>query len=695
MPDSKLPLTLLAIATAIGIAACAPESGSTIDDGLTQTERMAEVPLIPRDVLFGNPDKVAARLSPDGSRLAYLAPHNGALNVWVGPVDDPSAAQPVTDDDDPIFQYWFAYDNNHVLYLQDEKQDENNHVYAVNLATGETRDLTPIDGVRAQVQGVSYRFPNEILVGLNDRVPQFHDLYRINIQTGDRELIEENNAYTGYVTDDDYNVRYAMAFLPTGSELHRPTDEGGWEPWMQIPNEDNLTTGPIGFDKTGTKLQMRDSRDRNTGAVTEIDLETGDVEIVSEDPRADAENVVRHPTERNVQAVSYTYDRRAWDIIDPEIQEDFSALSRLNEGEVNVTSRTLDDRNWIVAFVQSDGPVAYYSWDRDEKEGNFLFTNRDALNDYELASMHPAVIESRDGMNLVSYVTLPVGSDPDGDGRPQEALPTVLLVHGGPWGRDNWGLNNLHQLLSNRGYAVLAVNFRGSTGLGKEFTNAGDLEWARKMHDDLIDGVNWAVAEGIADPERVAIMGGSYGGYATLVGLTFTPDVFAAVVDIVGPSNLITLLNSIPPYWAPIIDLFKNRVGDHTTEEGQALLEERSPLTHVDSIRKPLLIGQGANDPRVKQAESDQIVDAMSEKGIPVTYVLFPDEGHGFARPENSLAFFAVTEVFLAEQLGGRSQGIAEGDFEGSTIQVPSGSADIPGLSEALPAAEEAPAEEG
>jgi dipeptidyl aminopeptidase/acylaminoacyl peptidase len=297
--------------------------------------------------------------------------------------------------------------------------------------------------------------------------------------------------------------------------------------------------------------------------------------------------------------------------------------------------------------------------------------------------MHPVVIKSRDGLELVSYLTLPKGADPDNIGRPKAPLPLVLLVHGGPWGRDSWGYDAEHQLLANRGYAVLSVNYRGSTGIGKEFLNAGNKEWARKMHDDLVDAVRWSIEEKIADPKRVAIMGGSYGGYATLVGLTFTPDLFACGVDIVGPSNLQTLLSTIPPYWAPAMELFKNRVGDPTTDDGKALLAERSPLTHVERIERPLLIGQGANDPRVKKAESDQIVKAMQEKKIPVTYILFPDEGHGFARPENRLAFYAVAEAFLAEHLGGRYEPIGKA-FAGSTITCPQGVDGVPGLASAV-----------
>ena len=313
----------------------------------------------------------------------------------------------------------------------------------------------------------------------------------------------------------------------------------------------------------------------------------------------------------------------------------------------------MDDDFWVAAYLLDDGPVRYYRYDRVKKEARFLFSNREALEGLPLAKVHPVVIKSRDGLDLVSYYMLPLDSDRDSPGHPANPLPIALLVHGGPWARDNWGYNPVYQLLANRGYAVLSVNFRGSTGFGKDFVNAANMEWAGKMHDDLIDAVQWAIDQNIADPRRVAILGGSYGGYATLAGLTFTPDTFACGVDIVGPSNLVTLLNTIPPYWEPQVELWANTVGDHRTEEGRAFLTERSPLTHVDRISKPLLIGQGANDPRVKQAESEQIVQAMQDKNIPVTYALYPDEGHGFARPENNLSFFAVTEAFLAGCLGG------------------------------------------
>jgi dipeptidyl aminopeptidase/acylaminoacyl peptidase len=428
---------------------------------------------------------------------------------------------------------------------------------------------------------------------------------------------------------------------------------------------------------------MVDSRDRNTGALMALDLDSAKQTLLAEDPRADVSDVVIHPTERRVQAVAFTHERKAWQVLDQSIEGDWATLRAIATGDVEVVSRTLDDRYWIVAYIMDDGPVRYYRYDRAGHNAQFLFTNREQLAGLPLAKMHPIVIPSRDGLNLVSYYTLPPGSDRDGDGRPHEPLPTVLVVHGGPWARDTWGYNPWHQWLANRGYAVLSVNFRGSTGFGKAHINASTGEWGAKMHADLIDAVHWAIQHGIADPRRVAIMGGSYGGYATLVGLTFTPEMFACGIDIVGPSNLVTLLESIPPYWQPQVSLWTTRVGDHRTAEGRTFLTERSPLTCAHRIQRPLLIGHGANDPRVKQTESDQIVQVMQDKGIPVTYVLYPDEGHGFARPENRLSFNAVAEAFLSDCLGGRYQPIDD-DLEGSSITVPWGAERVRGLTEAL-----------
>lgn len=663
-----------------------------------KAEAVAETPLIPRDVLFGNPDRAQARLSPDGKYLSYLKPVDGVLNVWVGPADDVDAAKPVTDDKlRGIRSHGWAYNGKYILYTQDKGGDENWHVYATNVETKETRDLTPIEGVRGEISGSSERFPDEVLIGFNDRDERFHDLYLVNVLTGEKKFVQENPGVSGFVTDEDLNVRLAVTFTPEAGQVwlkpkgDKPGPKGfeDWEPMEEFSSVDAMNSGPAGFDKTGTILYFEDSRDRNTAGLFSRDLATGDTKLIADDPRADVGGVMSHPTEKTLQAVSFTYSKTDWKILDESIRADIEFLKNFSDGEFVVSGRTLDDSKWTVAYVLDDGPMKFYVYDRKAKGDDrmrFLFNSRDDIAEYKLAKMHTPVIEARDGLKLVSYLTLPVGSDPDGDGVPNKPLPMVLDVHGGPWARDGWGFNSTHQWLANRGYAVLSVNYRGSTGFGKDFVNAANGEWSGKMHDDLLDAVKWAVDSGVAQKDKISIMGGSYGGYATLVGLTFTPDVFACGVDVVGPSSLVTLLNNVPPYWFQFMPVMKQRVGDWSTEEGVKALEARSPLNKVDAIKKPLLIGQGANDPRVKQQEADQIVKAMEEKGIPVTYALYPDEGHGFARPENSTSFNAVTEMFLAKILGGRYEPLTAEDLEGSSLHVPAGADDVPGLAEVLPA---------
>ncbi len=678
----KLLISVLIIAALLASGCISDEDAPTIEP-TGNTSQIDAVPLIPREVLFGNPDKDAPYLSPDGTRISYLAPVDGVMNVWVGLADDPDSAEPVTNDTyRGISTYFWAYTNEHILYTQDQAGEENWRVYSVTLETGETTDLTPLDGVRAHIQAVSHEFPDEILIAINDRDPAHHDIHRLNITTGEKSLVMENEGFD-FTTDDEYNVRFAERLTSGGGkEILKATEAGGWEPFMEIAMEDSYTTAITGFDKTGTILHITDSRDRNTVAFSTLDITTGEQTLIAEDSRADVSDSIIHPIEKTIQAVAFTYERKHWQIIDESIAGDLAYLKTVVDGDFEVVSRTLDDKYWMVAYNMDDGPVRYYRYDREENQAEFLFTHKKALEDLQLAKMHPAVIKSRDGLDLVSYYTLPEGSDSDSNGRPDEPLPMVLLVHGGPWARDNWGYDYWHQWLANRGYAVLSVNFRASRGFGKAFLNAGNLEWGGKMNDDLIDGVNWTVQEGIADPDQVAIMGGSYGGYATLWGMANTPDTFACGVDIVGISNLTSFILGLP-YWQADIELIATRIGDPRTEGGRAFLAERSPLSYADQIKKPLLISQGANDPRVKQAESDQIVHAMQDANIPVTYLLYTDEGHGFARLENRLSFFAVTEAFLAEHLGGRYEPIGD-DFEGSSVTVPVGAEEVPGLAEAL-----------
>lgn len=675
---------LFAVATAAGVAACGGPADRPSQE--PQITTSAEVELIPRTVLFGNPSRADGQISPDGRWLAYIAPHDGVLNVHVAPAENPDDVRTITNDRERgVRGFWFAHDGRHLLYPQDVGGDENFRINVVALdGDGEARALTP-EGARASIIGLSPRHPDSVVVTVNDRDPRFFDLVRIDIASGVSERMLENDRFASFTLDYDLRPRLATAQTPDGGfELFQHDEVEGWRSWLRIAQEDALTSAALSYTHDGGTLYLIDSRDRDTGALFALDTASGERTLVHEDHRADVGGIMTDPRTGRVQAVSVNYLRNEWTVLDPALAGDLEHLHQnLDEGEVHVVSRTLADDRWIVVVTSASAGTRYYRYVREQRELVHWFDTRPELAGYDLAAMHPIEIPARDGLTLVSYLSLPPAADPQRRGRPEQPLPMVLLVHGGPWARDAYGFNGTHQWLTNRGYAVLSVNFRGSTGFGKSFVNAGDLEWGRKMHDDLIDAVRWVVDHGIAGSDQVAIMGGSYGGYATLAGLTFTPETFACGVDIVGPSNLITLLESIPPYWGPIRTMFTSRMGDPDTEEGRALLIERSPLTHVDQIRRPLLIGQGANDPRVKQAESDQIVEAMQARSIPVTYVLYPDEGHGFARPPNRLSFNAVTESFLGECLGGRVEPIGDA-FEGATLQVPHGAEFVPGLAQAL-----------
>jgi dipeptidyl aminopeptidase/acylaminoacyl peptidase len=655
----------------------------------------ADASLLPRHALFANPDRAMPLLSHDGKRLAYLSNVDGVLNVWVAKTNDVASAKPVTHDvKRGIRIYKWAHTNEHILYLQDKDGDENWHLHAVDLKSGDDRDLTPIDGVQARIEALSWKVPGEALVGLNDRDKRFHDVWRIDLRTGKKTLVQQNDGFSAFVTDDDFKIRFGMKPEKDGStDILAPDAKGKLEPYAKIPHEDSLTTFVASFDKDGKKAYLVDSRGRDTAGLVELDVASKQTKVLVEDGQADVREVVVHPTKKHVEAVLSSYDRMRWHVVDAAFKKDFDALETnlgnagVKGADIQLASRSLDESKWLVAAVVSDGPVKFFLHERTspkEWKTTYLFSNSKAFEDAKLSRMHPVIVRSRDGLDLVSYLTLPRDADADGDARPDKGpLPMVLFVHGGPWSRDEYGLNRWHQWLASRGYAVLSVNYRGSTGFGKKFVNAADREWAGKMHDDLVDATAWAIAQKIAEKDRVAIMGGSYGGYSTLVGLTFTPETFACGVDIVGPSNLVTLLSSIPPYWEVEVEQFTKRIGDHRTEEGRKLLLSRSPLTFVDRIKRPLLIGQGANDPRVKQAESDQIVKAMQAKGTPVTYVLYPDEGHGFARPENRTSFNAVSEIFLAQCLGGPYEPIGQ-DFKGASITVPAGKENIYSLGDAL-----------
>lgn len=672
-------IRMLAVCTLIvmGLSGCASTQGGSMP---------SEPPeLIPRQALLGNPFRSSAQLSPDGTRIAFLAPREGVINVWVAEIGTPDQAVAVTTERArPVRNYFWSPDSRQILYIQDKGGDENFLLYGVNLASGETRLYTPFENVRVLVVGTSTEIQDEVLIGLNDRDPRWHDVHRLNLATGELRLERRNEGYAGFLADNDLRLRVAVRPAPDGSQVIESIDAGGEMRLLTtVPAEDGLTSGVLGIPRGAGYAYMIDSRGRDIGALVKLDLSTGEAEVIASGARADIDGIMTHPVTGELQAYSENYLLARWHPVGDAVSADIEFLDREAGGEWTVTSRSRDDRLWTLVVDRVTEPAAYWLYDRDKRSLEKMFTIRPDLERYTLAAMHPVEITSRDGKTLVSYLSLPPHADPHGSGVPAEPLPLVLNVHGGPWYRDSFGYRADHQWLANRGYAVLSVNFRGSTGFGKDFVNAGDLEWGRKMHDDLLDAVEWAIERGITTREQVAIFGGSYGGYAVLWGLTNTPETFACGVDIVGPSNLKTLLDSVPAYWASFFEQLARRVGDPRTEEGLALLQERSPLSFVENIRRPLLIAQGANDPRVKQAESDQIVAAMLARGIPVTYVLYPDEGHGFAVPENNLSFFAVAEGFLAACLGGRVEPVGD-DFRDASIQVPTGAEHVPGLAEAL-----------
>lgn len=627
--------------------------------------------IIPRQVLFGNPDKSLVRLSPDGEHISYIAPDKtGVLNIWLAKSGTPLTATLITEDQNRgIRSYRWCYDNKHILYAQDEKGDENFRIYSYNIESKKTKLLTPKNGVRASITGTSIIKPNEILISTNERDKQFFDIYKYDLETKKKELVFKNEKFSGFVIDKSLNIRIGVFQNADAEEEYFLLKDGKHQHLMTVSSEDTSNTGILGFDKSQSNIYMLDSRNRNTAALTRLDLNNMNSEIIAENDKADIGIFAIHPTELNIQGISYEYEKTHYKILDYSIKEDIKYLESITSGEVNIISRTIDDKSWLVAYQSDTYPIKYYKYDRHNKKAEYLFNNKEILTSYNLAPMHPVIIKSRDGLDLVSYLTVPNEERDSGKLNTIKPLPMVLLVHGGPWARDSFGLNAQHQWLANRGYAVLSVNFRGSTGFGKNFANAGNMEWGKKMHDDLIDSVNWAIENKIADHKKIAIMGGSYGGYATLVGLTKTPDTFACGIDIVGPSSIMTLINSVPPYWKPILNDFKNRIGNWDTKEQIEELNKISPLHHVDNITKPLLIAQGAHDPRVKQSESDQIVHAMQKKSIPVIYALYHDEGHGFAKPENRLSFYAIAESFLAKNLGGKKESIGR-DLDGSNFDL-------------------------
>ncbi len=655
-----LPLVLL-LSLTVGAAAQAPVQATA--PGLQNAELP---PLLDREVFFGNPEIAGAQLSPDGRYLTFLKPYDGVLNVWVKGIDEPfEAARPLTADDRPVGGYFWSRDGRHVLYVQDAGGDENFHVWAVDpaQATGDgvpaARDLTPAERVRALILDVPESDPGHILVGLNDRDPAYHDVYRVALASGERTLLIENTEQVaGWVTDLDGDVRLALRTAADGSTEVLTVEDGALGEVVYACSVVE-TCGPVRFHPDGRVYMQTNKGDRDLVELVLFDPATGAETLVERDPegRVDFGGAVFSDVTDELLATYYQDENLRIYPKDEAWAADLATLeAELPDGVVLPAGSTEDERTWLVSLRSDVDPGSTYLFDRDSRDVEFLYRGRPDVPVEDMAPMRPVTYTARDGREVPAYLTLPRGAE-------AQDLPAVLFVHGGPWSRDVWGYDSYAQFLANRGYAVLQPNFRGSAGYGKDFLNAGNRQWGTgAMQHDLTDGAQWLVREGIADPDRVGIMGGSYGGYATLAGLAFTPDVYAAGVSIVGPSNLITLLESIPPYWAPVRKMFHERMGDPTTPEGEAQLRAQSPLNSAGRITAPLLIIQGANDPRVKQAESDQIVVALRDRGYPVRYLVAEDEGHGFRGATNQLAQNAATEAFLAEHLGGRAQTTASDD---------------------------------
>jgi len=622
-------------------------------------------PLIPRDTLLGNPERANPHIAPDGKRLAWLAPdERGILQVWVETIGQHDARVVTADKSRGIQSYGWAFDSKTILYAQDAAGDENFHVFAVDLDTHNARDLTPWQGVRSELVAASPKFPGRMLVALNLRDRKLMDVHRIDLRTGAVELDTKNpGGVARWLADDDMIVRAAtITMADGGTELRiRDSTAGPWRTLINAGMEENLAA--LDFSKDGRSIFLSTSIGTDTARLVRHELASGTETDIAHSDDADLSDAMIQPTRHVVQAAAFDPGRKHWTVVDPSVQGDFDALAKISGGDFTVVDRDLADRTWLVSFDSDRAPTRYYSWDRAAGKATFLFSTQHKLDDAPLAAMKPVNFAARDGMKINGYLTLPLGAPP-------KNLPMVLAVHGGPWARDIWGFNPYVQLLANRGYGVLQINFRGSTGFGKKYLHAGDRQWGLKMQTDLADGFKWAVDEGIADPARVAIFGGSYGGYAALAGAAFTPELYRCAVDECGPSNLFTLLASIPPYWEVARSIFFTRVGNPDDPRDKEPLTRASPLFSADKIKVPLLIGQGANDPRVRQAEAEQIVDAIARHRGSALYVLYTDEGHGFVRPENRLDFTARMEKFLADNLGGRYEPMKGDRIPGANVKL-------------------------
>jgi dipeptidyl aminopeptidase/acylaminoacyl peptidase len=692
-------LCLLIVAGMLSACGKPPATGQVVND------IPGADPMVDFERYLLAPSYEAPQISPDGHHIAVLAQVEGVTNLMIAETAKPTELRPLTHDRgrglqattiwyEPTFRW--APNGRHIFYIRDDEGDENWVLYSVDITTGESRQLTPSKGVRVRGLQTSAKYPDEVLFGMNDRAPGQVDYYRANAATGEVRHIGTAAPYLSKLYDHDFQERIAVSLTPDlGLAIFSRRKDGSWKEINRVPREDlrsltanlinDLGTGSV-FSADGTKLLTFSSQGLDTTALVEYDVASGDRTIIAAEKAVDIKQALVHPQTFAPQAYVRHFTHREWVVLDESLKRDFERLESLGLGEVRIESRTRDDQIWIVSFMRPDAPVRYSLYNR--KTGGLveLGVSTPQLAELKLSDMLPVVTKSSDGFDLVSFISYPSWTKLDAEGLPAAPLPVVTVVHGGPSDeRAERGFSPLLQWLTNRGYAVFVVNFRGSPGFGKAFMNAQRHEWGGAMNRDVIEQVQSLVERGIADPKRLAIFGGSYGGYETLVAMTLTPDVFACGIAVVGPSNLETFMDpeTLPPDWQ--LDALHELLGDPSTPEGRELLRSRSPINFAHQTKGRMLIVQGANDVRVPTRESEQVATVMDQHGVKVTYLLYPDEGHGILRKENERSFFAVVEVFLGECLGGR-YGALDEHIEGSSVRVPIGVQHVPGLEAALAA---------
>ena len=602
---------------------------------------------IPLEDFFRNPEMSSFQLSPNGKYISYMKPWedgNRMMNVYIREIDSDNEIRLTSASERSLYGYGWLNDER-IAYVQDKGGDENIHIYAVNIDGKNNIDLTPFENIQARITDNLEDDPNFILVAINKRNARIHDVYRLNVNSGEMQMIAENPGnISGWMTDNDGKLRIATTSDGVNSSLlYRESESDEFKSILTTNFKESVS--PLYFTFDNKELYVSSNRGRDKSAIFKFDLnQAKEYELIFENDEVDVYGLMRSKKRKKITGVSYTTDKRQTHFFD-EWRESLQKKleSKLEGFEVALTDFSKDETKAIVITYSDRSRGTYYYYDIKQDNLIKLADLSPWLNEKDMAFMTPISYKSRDGLTIPGYLTLPLNY------KKNEKIPVIVNPHGGPWARDNWGFDSQVQFLANRGYAVLQMNFRGSVGYGRDFWEASFKQWGKTMQDDITDGVNWLIDEGIADPDRIGIYGASYGGYATLAGLAFTPDLYACGVDYVGVSNIFTLLETLPPYWELGRQMMYEMIGNPETEE--ELLRAASPLFHIDKIKAPLFVAQGANDPRVKQAESDQIVNALKLKGIDVPYMLKEDEGHGFYNESNQFDFYREMITFLNKHL--------------------------------------------